>query len=219
MAVTGDPGPPPPRPPSDPPPRLPSDPPAMPPSGPPPGSPEPPPLIPSDSRRGDTLRLRVSRRMLWVGAAAFPLHNITRVEAFKLKPDRGAAFLRFLKWLVVAVLVYVAINVASDGDASVGEEGNPLFVVILIALVVFLLKELFAPARPVLLVETASGSAVLLTLPSMDELRDIAGRIAAAIDNPAAEFSTVVRQFNNNTNNYGPVVNMNGGQNNRGINL
>ncbi|WP_327164835.1 DUF6232 family protein [Streptomyces zaomyceticus] len=211
MAVTGDPGPPPPRPPSDPPP--------MPPSGPPPGSPEPPPLIPSDSRRGDTLRLRVSRRMLWVGAAAFPLHNITRVEAFKLKPDRGAAFLRFLRWLVVAVLVYVAINVASDGDASVGEEGNPLFVVILIALVVFLLKELFAPARPVLLVETASGSAVLLTLPSMDELRDIAGRIAAAIDNPAAEFSTVVRQFNNNTNNYGPVVNMNGGQNNRGINL
>ncbi|MFH8716371.1 DUF6232 family protein [Streptomyces zaomyceticus] len=211
MAVTGDPGPPPPRPPSDPPP--------MPPSGPPPGSPEPPPLIPSDSRRGDTLRLQVSRRMLWVGAAAFPLHNITRVEAFKLKPDRGAAFLRFLKWLVVAVLVYVAINVASDGDASVGEEGNPLFVVILIALVVFLLKELFAPARPVLLVETASGSAVLLTLPSMDELRDIAGRIAAAIDNPAAEFSTVVRQFNNNTNNYGPVVNMNGGQNNRGINL
>lgn len=157
--------------------------------------------------------------MLWVGAAAFPLHNITRVEAFKLKPDRGAAFLRFLRWLVVAVLVYVAINVASDGDASVGEEGNPLFVVILIALVVFLLKELFAPARPVLLVETASGSAVLLTLPSMDELRDIAGRIAAAIDNPAAEFSTVVRQFNNNTNNYGPVVNMNGGQNNRGINL
>ncbi|WP_405870960.1 DUF6232 family protein [Streptomyces zaomyceticus] len=211
MAVTGDPGPPPPRPPSDPPP--------MPPSGPPPGSPEPPPLIPSDARRGDTLRLRVSRRMLWVGAAAFPLHNITRVEAFKLKPDRGAAFLRFLRWLVVAVLVYVAINVASDGDASVGEEGNPLFVVILIALVVFLLKELFAPARPVLLVETASGSAVLLTLPSMDELRDIAGRIAAAIDNPAAEFSTVVRQFNNNTNNYGPVVNMNGGQNNRGINL
>lgn len=63
--------------------------------------------------------------MLWVGAAAFPLHNITRVEAFKLKPDRGAAFLRFLRWLVVAVLVYVAINVASDGDASVGEEGNP----------------------------------------------------------------------------------------------
>lgn len=60
---------------------------------------------------------------------------------------------------------------------------------------------------------------MLLTLPSMDELRDIAGRIAAAIDNPAAEFSTVVRQFNNNTNNYGPVVNMNGGQNNRGINL
>ncbi|WUQ09524.1 DUF6232 family protein [Streptomyces sp. NBC_00250] len=190
-------------------------PPSGPPSGPPAGSPPPPPPDPPDLRRGGTLHLRVSRRMLWVGSAAFPLHNITRVEAFKLKPDRGAAFLRFLKWLFVAGLVYAAINYASEGEAS----GGGVFLVVLIALVVFVLKELFEPARPVLLVEMASGSAVVVTLPNVDELRDIAGLIARAIDNPAAEFSTVVRQFNSNTNNYGPVVHMNGGQNNRGISL
>ncbi len=155
--------------------------------------------------------------MLWVGPAAFPLHNITRVEAFKLKPDRVAALLRFLKWLLVAIVIYAVLNGLSDGEVSIGDDSGPLLFVVLVALAVYLGKELFEPAKPVLLVEMSSGSAVLVTLPSMEELRDIAGLIAKAIDNPAAEFSTVVRQFN--TNNYGPVVNMNGGRNNRGINL
>ncbi|MET9542984.1 DUF6232 family protein [Streptomyces sp. NPDC006553] len=214
MTFTGDAGPPPPRPPSDPP--------SGPPSGPPPGSPsgppEPPPSVPPGARWGGVLQLRVSRRMLWVGSAAFPLHNITRVEAFKLRPDRGAALLRFLKWLFVAIVIYAVVNSVSDGEASVGDGGGPLLFVVLVALAVFLGKELFESAKPVLLVEMASGSAVLVTLPNMEELRDIAGLIARAIDNPAAEFSTVVRQFNN-TNNYGTVVNMNGGRNNRGVNL
>ncbi|WP_318212050.1 DUF6232 family protein [Streptomyces sp. SJL17-1] len=200
MAFTGAGGPPPPTPPTPP----------TPPSG-------PPPSVPPEASWGGALRLRVSRRMLWVGPAAFPLHNITRVEAFKLKPDRVAALLRFLKWLLVAIVIYAVLNGLSDGEVSIGDDSGPLLFVVLVALAVYLGKELFEPAKPVLLVEMSSGSAVLVTLPSMEELRDIAGLIAKAIDNPAAEFSTVVRQFN--TNNYGPVVNMNGGRNNRGINL
>ncbi|WP_395364711.1 DUF6232 family protein [Streptomyces sp. YH02] len=200
MAYTGGGGAPPPTPPTPP----------TPPSG-------PPPPVPPEASWGGALRLRVSRRMLWVGPAAFPLHNITRVEAFRLKPDRAAALLRFLKWLLVAVVIYAVVNSLSDGEASLEDGGGPLLFVVLVALAVYLGKELFEPAKPVLLVEMSSGSAVLVTLPSMEELRDIAGLIAKAIDNPAAEFSTVVRQFN--TNNYGPVVNMNGGRNNRGINL
>nr|WP_301554219.1 DUF6232 family protein [Streptomyces aureus] len=164
------------------------------------------------------MRLRVSRRMLWVGAAAFPLHNITRVEAYKRQPDRGAAVLRFLKWFAVAVMVYAVVNAGSSGRVSAGES-NPVVIVVLIVLGVYLLRELFEKPKPVLDIEMSSGSTVAVTLPSVDELRDIAGLIARAIDNPAAEFSTVVQQFNSNTNNYGPVVNMNGGRNNRGINL
>ncbi|MFB6528470.1 MULTISPECIES: DUF6232 family protein [unclassified Streptomyces] len=213
MAFTGNAGPPPPGPPSGPPPGLPPGPPPVPPSDPA----DPPSVPPPGAGWGGVLPLRVSRRMLWVGAAAFPLHNITRVEAFRLKPDRVAALFRFLKWLLVAFVLYAVVNSVGDGEAAIGE-GGPLLFVVLLALAVYLGKELFQPAKPVLLVEMASGSAVLVTLPSMDELRDIAGRIARAIDNPAAEFSTVVRQINN-TNNYGPVVNMNGGRNNRGISL
>ncbi|MFF8511416.1 DUF6232 family protein [Streptomyces sp. NPDC015492] len=214
MTVTGDPGPPPPRPPSDPP----TGPPVGPPSGAPSDPPEPPPVPPPGAGWGGVLQLRVSRRMLWVGAAALPLHNITRVEAFRLTPDRGAALLRFLKWLAVALVIYAVLNGVSDGDAAVGEFG-PLLFVVLIALAVYLGRELFAAAKPVLLVEMSSGSAVVVTLPSMEELREIAGLIAHAIDNPAAEFSRTVQQFNTTNNNYGTVINMNGGRNNRGISL
>ncbi|MFG2835824.1 DUF6232 family protein [Streptomyces zaomyceticus] len=169
---------------------------------------------PQAPRRDGTLILKVSRRILWVGSAALPLHNITRVEAFMIKADRGAVFVRFLRWLIVAALIYAAINYASDG----GVEGNPVLLVVGIALFLFLLKELFQSPTPVLVVETAGGSTVVVTLPTVHELLDIAGRIAHAIDNPQAEFTAVVQQYNH-TNNFGPVVHMNGGRNNRGINL
>ncbi|MFF5160128.1 DUF6232 family protein [Streptomyces sp. NPDC000348] len=157
--------------------------------------------------------------MLWVGSAAIPLRNIAWVDAFRLKPDWGAAVLRFLKWLVGAVLVHAALNYASKDEARVGENGNLVLVVAVIGLAV-VLKDLFTSAKPVLVVEMNSGSRVIVTLPSMDELRRIAGRIVYAIDNPEAEFTAIVQQFNNkNTNNYGPVVNMNGGRENTGFKL
>ncbi|MGW6860945.1 DUF6232 family protein [Streptomyces xanthophaeus] len=175
--------------------------------------------MPPAPSRGRVLVLQVSRRMLWIGSAAFPLHNITRVEAFKVKPDLGATLLRLLKWLFVTAVVYAVVNYASRDDARVGEDGNPLFLVILVVLVVLCLKDLFQASKPVLAVETASGSEVVVTLPNMDELRQIAGLITHAIDNPAAEFSAYVNQINNTTNHYGPVVNMNNGQRNTGFRL
>ncbi|MFI5572471.1 DUF6232 family protein [Streptomyces sp. NPDC051740] len=179
---------------------------------------QPPPLPPAPPR-GGPLVLRVSRRVLWVGTAAVPLHNIAWVDAFRLKPDWGAAFLRFLKWLFGAVLVYVVINYADGGDARLGENGSPAVVVFLIGLFITL-TELFSSKKPVLVVEMNSGSRVIVTLPTVDELRQIAGRIVDAIDNPAAEFTAIVQQFNSrHTNNYGPVINMTGGRENTGFKL
>ncbi len=41
-----------------------------------------------------------------------------------------------------------------------------------------------------------------------------------AINNPEAEFATIVHQYHSNsTNNYGPVVNMTGGRGNTGFKL
>ncbi|MEV4339614.1 DUF6232 family protein [Streptomyces sp. NPDC049590] len=183
------------------------------------GAPPPPPFPPQQpSASGRSLVLRVSRRILWIGTVAFPLHNITMVEAFRLRTDWGAALLRALKGLLGAVVLYVVINVVSGGEASTGENGNPALIVVLIIAVLFVaFKPLFEPAKPVLVVQVASGSTVTVTLPNMDELRQIADRIAYAIDNPEAEFTAVVHQYN--TNNYGPVANLNGGQGNTGFKL
>ncbi|MFF1272503.1 DUF6232 family protein [Streptomyces marokkonensis] len=185
---------------------------------PPPKPPQPPPLPPAPSK-GGPLVLRVSRRMLWVGSAAIPLHNITWVDAFRIKHNWGAAAARLLVWLLVAVVVHAALTSASEGEARVGENGNLLFVIVAIGLAV-VVKDLLASAKPVLVVEMTSGSKVIVTLPSMEELRRIAGRIVQAIDNPEAEFTAVVQQFHSsNTNYYGPVVHMNSGRGNTGFKL
>lgn len=169
-------------------------------------------------RKGDPLVLRVSRRTLWVGSAAVPLHNVTWVDAFRLNHDWGRAFSRLVQWLVLAVIVYAAINYANAGDVE--QNGNSGLVLIVVAICVFVvIKELIASAKPVLVVEMNSGSRVVVTLPSMDELREIAGQIVYAIDHPEAEFTAIVRQFNNSTNNYGPVVNMTNGRGNTGFKL
>lgn len=55
---------------------------------------------------------------------------------------------------------------------------------------------MFASTKPVLAVEMNSDSRVIVTLPSMDELRQIAGRIVYAIDHPEAEFTAIVQQYN-----------------------
>ncbi|MFD0042681.1 DUF6232 family protein [Streptomyces anulatus] len=146
-------------------------------------------------RPGGVLEIAVKRRMLWIGSAALPLHNLTRVEAIKIKPERNV--LRFLLGLGLVAFVYSM------------TDWVPVLV-LLIVLVVYFVKALVAPEKPVLVVETAGGSLVLVTLPSVDELRTIAGRIVHAIDHPEAEFTAYVHQLNNYN---GPVFNQNGGQN------
>ncbi|MFJ1596158.1 DUF6232 family protein [Streptomyces sp. NPDC088261] len=141
------------------------------------------------------MEVSVKRRMLWIGAAALPLNNLTRVEAIKLRPERH--LVGFLMGLALVAAVY------SVTDWT-------LVLVLLLVLAGFFVAALIKPERPALVVETAGGSLVLVTLPSVDELRSIAGRIVHAIDHPEAEFTAYVNQLNNYN---GPVFNQSGGQN------
>ncbi|MFE3070498.1 DUF6232 family protein [Streptomyces sp. NPDC059247] len=156
------------------------------------------------------LEISVRRRMLWVGAAAFPLHNLSRVQAARYVPDRGAALLGLLKWLLGAVVAFAVLDLVFGGDTSAvkGNEG-PLLVV-LVLVVVFAGRALFEAATPILIVETAGGTWMVVTLPNADELRDIAGRIVHAIDHPEAEFTKNVYRF---TQYNGPVVQQKGNGN------
>ncbi|MFH9670797.1 DUF6232 family protein [Streptomyces sp. NPDC017405] len=167
--------------------------------------------MPLPPRRGRPLELRVQRQILWVGSAAVPLRNVSWVEVFRLKRAWGKAGVYSLL-LVVAVLLVSARLDSTDG----GGGSAPNVLVLFPLIVVFVV--LVWPRKPVLVVEMNSGSRVVLTLPTMDELRAIAGQIVYAIDHPEYEFSAVLQQYNT-TNNFGSVVNLNGGRGNTGIRL
>nr|WP_239144576.1 DUF6232 family protein [Streptomyces sp. SID14515] len=168
------------------------------------------PQYPPLPRRGGILEISVKRRILWVGSAAFPLHNLTRVDAYEVKPDRVKAVGRFLKWLAGAAVVFVVLSLESGEGAGFDDGGKSVFIFVVIGLALFLLKELFEPAKPILAVDTAGGTGAVVTLPSVDELRVIAGQIVYAIDHPEAEFTAYVQELNNYN---GPVFNQHGGQN------
>ncbi|WP_030543284.1 DUF6232 family protein [Streptomyces albus] len=170
--------------------------------------------MPLPPRRGKPLELRVQRQILWVGSAAVPLRNVSWVEVFRLKPAWGKAGVYFLLLVVLAFLVSARLD-STDGG---GGGGDPAPGVLTLFALVVVGAVLLWSRKPVLVFEMNSGSRVLLTLPTMDELRAIAGQIVYAIDHPEYEFSTVLEQHNT-TNNFGSVVNMTGGRGNTGIKL
>ncbi|MFE2294779.1 DUF6232 family protein [Streptomyces sp. NPDC059452] len=161
-------------------------------------------------RPRDIIEVSVKCRLLWIGSAAFPLHTLARVEAVRIKPAWGTALLRLLKWMAIAIAVYAALGAMDSGDVRIGEGAVPLFIVLLFVFAIFIFKDMFDRAKPILAVETAGGTLAIVTLPNEDELRVIAGRIIHAIDHPEAEFTAYVNQLNHYN---GPVFNQNGGMN------
>ena len=55
------------------------------------------------SYKREVINVRVSRRVLWVGAQAYPLQNIARAQTIKLVPKREAA----VRHYVMAVILWV----------------------------------------------------------------------------------------------------------------
>ncbi|MFJ8208419.1 DUF6232 family protein [Streptomyces sp. NPDC096033] len=158
--------------------------------------------------------------MLWVGSAAIPLHNITWVDAFRYRRSRLRLFVRTLLGLTTAVVLLAALGSAGGSLTVLVDDGQTLRVIVLAILVVSLLVALLTRGKPILAIEMAGGSRTVVTLPTVEELRQIAGQVVYAINHPDAEFTAIVNQFNSsNTNHFGPVVNMNDGKGNTGIKL
>lgn len=205
-------------PPPDEPPTVVSPPPPPPPS--PPPAPVPPltlpPPLPAAERKSRVLDLWIDRRALRVGSAAIPLAGITMVDAFRFGPDWGETAMRVLKWLAGAIIVVAVISSTQDGDIGADENGNVLTLVGVAALIIVVLS--IGTAKPVLVVETAGGSRLVVTRPSLEDLRLIADAILFAIQVPDTEFHTTVRPLND-AKKYGSVMVMNGGRGVSGLRL
>ncbi|MFE8942403.1 DUF6232 family protein [Streptomyces sp. NPDC007856] len=176
--------------------------------------------------------LRVSKRILWIGAAVYPLHNIARVYTFVMRPKRKEAVLRFLRYTAVTMIVgFLAMlpgllaSINGGGvDGNSGAAGYVVFVWIVAALaeIYFLIEMigiLTAAPQHVLAIETSGASTALVTSQNAQYLDQIVGQISYAIDHPDVEFKVTVESLTVSPKNYyfGDNVNMYGGSGNVGI--
>ncbi|MEU0334031.1 DUF6232 family protein [Streptomyces sp. NPDC006193] len=176
-----------------------------------------------------TVELRVSKRLLWIGSAVYPLHNIARVHTFLLRPRRKEAVLRFLRYAAGTLLVaFVAMlpglpSLAFEGPES-GAAGYVAWVWILAAGVVVwffieMMSVLTATPHHVLAVETSAASTGVVTSQDPRYLERLVGQISYAIEHPDTEFRVTVERLTVSPNHYyfGDNVNMYGGNGNVGI--
>ncbi|MEU6505252.1 DUF6232 family protein [Streptomyces sp. NPDC046942] len=213
------------------------DPPAAPTAPPPPAPPTAPPAqapympdVPAPPRQPApvSVELRVSKRILWIGAAVYPLHNIARVYTFLMRPKRREAVMRFLRYTAgvlvtgfVVMLPGLPVLALSGGRSGGGYVGFIWLVGIAaeIFFIVDLCSVLFAPNHYVLAVETSGASTALVTSRDPQYLDQLVGQISYAIDHPDTEFKVLVESLHFSPRNYyfGDNVNMYGGSGNVGI--
>ncbi|MFD4905516.1 DUF6232 family protein [Kitasatospora purpeofusca] len=173
----------------------------------------------------NSVDLRVSKRLLWVGGAAYPLHNIVRVYAFVLMPKRKEAVLRFARQVVQASTLALLAVVGSGFPFGVGKEVEPfkgpaLTVALFWVGYGFLemSRVIAAPAMPVLAVDTAGNATALVGTADRQGLREAVRLLSHALENPEFEVELSIRSLTVNTGNYhfGDNVNMYGGSGNTG---
>ncbi|MGR3937266.1 DUF6232 family protein [Streptomyces sp. BRA346] len=229
-------GPPPPTVPPQPPAAPPSAAPPQPPAGPPPAADPHPDVAPAASAEPIIgVGLRVSKQLLWIGDAYYPLRNVARVYTLTIRPRRKEAVLRFVKRLLIIgavttilALLAAMIDSSNRGGLDSGGSGGSggLFVLVVIAAVaaliyslVEMLSVLGAPAHFVLAIETSGPSTAVVSGRQPDQLRQLAHQIADAIENPEAEFTVQVDTITISPQHYyfGDNVNMYGGSGNVGM--
>ncbi|MGW4886544.1 DUF6232 family protein [Streptomyces murinus] len=177
------------------------------------------------------LELRVSKRILWIGRAVYPLANIARVYSFVLRPRRKEAVLRFLRYSAGTIAIAMLVMLPSlpalalgGSDGQSGAAGYVVFVWLLaigagIFFLVDMIAVLTASPQYVLAVETSGASTALVTSPDPRYLDQLVEQLSYAIEHPDTEFRVTVQSLTVSPKNYyfGDNVNMYGGSGNTGI--
>ncbi|MFI6685330.1 DUF6232 family protein [Streptomyces sp. NPDC050485] len=193
-----------------------------------PDVPAPPAAAPTVS-----IDLRVSKRLLWIGDAVYPLRNIARVHTFTIHPRRKEAALLFFKRAAITLSGAIGLTLLSAawgglhsfGGRSDGGAGTLLVFVWLgaaAALIwsgVELASVLTAQSHYVLSVETSGPSIAVVTSANPGHLRQLVGYLTNAIEHPETEFHVRVEALTISPKNYyfGDNVNMYGGSGNVGM--
>ncbi|MET8983792.1 DUF6232 family protein [Streptomyces sp. NPDC004539] len=166
----------------------------------------------------EVINIRVSRRILWVGAEAYPLHNIARATTVRIEPRRMAAVGEFLGYALLLLIVSgVIVGAAGHGELNdsdsetVRQLATFLCVGIGLLLIARLASVLVKPVYHALVIETAGAPYTALVGTDKAVVSGLVFQIMDAIDNPEAEFQVSVENYH-----IGDKINMVGGNNNVG---
>jgi heme/copper-type cytochrome/quinol oxidase subunit 2 len=177
----------------------------------------------------EPIKIEVSRRILHIGSAAYPLQNIARVQSQELEWVRWPAIKSFLRaaviWIVLGVAATVAVKIAARRGGSYStialDQNHYLsiawgVVVALLAIsAALLLFRLRGTWRQyyALVIDSAGSASAALVSPDRRLIRDLVAKITKAIENPddpAASFSPITI---NNHNHIGDNINVSGSGN------
>jgi hypothetical protein len=171
--------------------------------------------------RREVIDVRVSRRVLWVGAEAYPLRNIARATTIRIDPDRMAAVGRFLRsLLILTILTIAAVAVINRVDWPSDSRQDALRGVVVfdtlmvVGFAVQLLRVLLRRTYYALVVETSGRPRTVLVGTDAGEVGGLVHRIMDAISNPYAEFRQQI--VNYNSTHIGDKINQIGGVGNVG---
>ncbi|MFH9352869.1 DUF6232 family protein [Kitasatospora sp. NPDC017646] len=178
-------------------------------------------------------RVAVTRRILWIGTAAYPLATVARVSITVIVPDVLGAIKRFLKFAGIVLgiaLVLAALTALADtshsgfGSSESNNSGSGWIVVVSLVLVVFYflvatLPVLLQRRLHALTVDTAGPPTALLAWKDPKYAYELQARITHAIENPQTEFQQFVSNVLVDLRHYqfGDNVNIYGGQGNTGV--
>jgi hypothetical protein len=152
--------------------------------------------------RSETLEVEVRNQILWVGAEAYPVHNIARAQTIALTPRRGRAVFRFVGYVLLWIILGLGAAAAIDSSEFSWLDPNLLSVVpaivgvlILISLIA-LIRTLARPTLYALVIETSGNPHTALVTKNEHQLRMFVQKIMAAINNPKVEYGPIyVKHF------------------------
>jgi len=163
----------------------------------------------------EVIKIRVSRRILWVGAEAYPLHNIARATTAPIEPRRMAAVGQFLGYALLLLILSAAFG-GTGGHGDLNTDAVQRLITFLdigigLVLVARLASVLVKRVYHALVIETSGAPYTVLVSIDKAVVSGLVFQIMDAIDNPEAEFQVSVENYH-----IGDKINMIGGTNNTG---
>lgn len=154
--------------------------------------------------KSETIEVKISNQILWIGSEVYPLQNIARVSTAKVVYRKGAAVGRFIGffflWIILGVVALVALfaagvlNTDQQTNTAIGVVGAIVGLIVLIQFVrmvsIIAGRQLWA-----LIIETAGTSHRAIVSRDKRPLDELVHKIVTAINNPAATYTMHVEKL------------------------